>query len=78
VNRIPFLIGIAVLLMTAALALPVKQRCPQGPCATAPDARGDVHYHSEFEPLGILLIKSLLGVNIRLYYTSGEDVENVR
>jgi hypothetical protein len=28
--RFPFLIGIAILLMTAALALPVKQRCPQG------------------------------------------------
>jgi hypothetical protein len=78
VNRIPFLIGIAVLLMTAALALPVKQRCPQGPCATAPDARGDVHYHSEFEPLGTLLIKSLTGVDIPLQYTSGEDLEHVR
>jgi hypothetical protein len=30
VNRVSLLIGIAVLLMTAALALPVKQRCPQG------------------------------------------------
>jgi hypothetical protein len=61
------------------LAIPVKQRCgaPGLYCATAVDPRGNVHYYYEVEPLGVYLAEILTGSNIRIYYTSGEDVVNV-
>lgn len=76
----PLVIGISVLLVVAALAMPIKQRCgaPGRSCATAVDANGDVHYYYEVEPFGIFLIESVIGSNIPLYYTSGEEIERVR
>jgi hypothetical protein len=64
-----------VLLLIAALALPIKQRCgdPRHSCATAPDAQGYVHYYYEVQPLGVVLINSLTDADIRLHYSSGED-----
>lgn len=76
----PLVITVSVLVVIAALAMPVKQRCgaPGRPCATAVDAGGDVHYYYEVEPFGIFLIESVIGSNIPLYYTSGEEIERVR
>jgi len=78
-NKIPVLVGIAVVLVIAVLAMPVKQRCgaPGYSCATAWDARGYVHYYYEVEPLGVYLSEIIAGSNIRLYYTSGEELVNV-
>ena len=79
-NKIPVLVGIAVVLVIAVLAIPVKQRCgvPGYSCATAVDARGNVHYYYEVEPLGVYLAEIITGSNIRLYYTSGEELVKVR
>jgi hypothetical protein len=68
--------GIAgVLLLIAALALPINQRCgnPRYSCATAPDAQGYVHYYYEVQPLGVVLINTLTAADIRLHYSSGEE-----
>jgi hypothetical protein len=79
-NKIPVLVGIAVVLVIAVLAIPVEQRCgaPGYSCATAVDARGNVHYYYEVEPLGVYLAEIITGSNIRLYYTSGEELVKVR
>jgi hypothetical protein len=79
-NKGPVVIGIVVVLVIAALALPVKQRCgaPGYSCATALDARGYVHYYYEVEPLGVYLAEIITGSNIRFFYKSGEDLEKVR
>ena len=79
-NKIPVLVGIAVVLVSAVLAIPVKQSCgvPGYSCATAVDARGNVHYYYEVEPLGVYLAEIITGSNIRLYYTSGEELVKVR
>lgn len=76
----PLVIGLSALLVVAALAMPIKQRCgaPGRSCATAVDANGDVHYYYEVEPFGIFLVESVIGSNIPLYYTSGEEIERVR
>lgn len=76
----PLVIGISVLVVIAAWAMPIKQRCgaPGRSCATAVDANGDVHYFYEVEPFGVFLIESVTGSNIPLYYTSGEEIERVR
>jgi hypothetical protein len=73
-------VGIVVVLLIAALALPVKQRCgaPGYSCATALDAQGYVHYYYEVEPLGVYLAEIITGSNIRFFYKSGEDLEKVR
>jgi hypothetical protein len=73
-------IGIAVVLVIAALAMPIKQRCgaPGRTCATAVDAHGNVHYYYEVEPLGVFMLETVLGWNIPVYYTSGEEVVKVR
>lgn len=75
-SKVPLAVAIAVLLVFAVLAIPVKQRCgaPGYSCATAVDARGDVHYCYEVEPLGVYLAEVFAGSNIRIFYTSGEDV----
>ncbi|OBG30291.1 hypothetical protein [Mycobacterium sp. 852002-51057_SCH5723018] len=74
--KAPVVAAIAVLLVFAVLALPVKQRCgaPGYSCATAVDTRGNVHYYYEVEPLGVYLAEIFTGSNIRLFYTSGQDV----
>jgi hypothetical protein len=59
-KRVPLAVGIAVVLVIAALAIPIKARCgaPGYSCATAVDAQGNVHYYYEVEPLGVYLIES--------------------
>lgn len=78
--RAPLVIAVAVVLVIAALAMPIKQRCgtPGRMCATALDAHGYAHYYYEVEPLGVFIIESLFGTNVRLYYTSGEEVVKER
>jgi hypothetical protein len=79
-NKIPVVVGIVVVLLVGVLAIPVKQRCgaPGYSCATALDAQGYVHYYYEVEPLGVYLAEIITGSNIRLYYTSGEELVKVR
>lgn len=73
-------VGIAVVVLLAALAVPVKQRCgaPGLSCATAVDPQGNVHYYYEVEPLGVYLAEVITGSNITVYYDSGEDLVNAR
>ena len=68
------------MLVIVVLAIPVKQRCgaPRYSCATALDTQGYVHYYYEVEPLGVYLAEIITGSNIRLYYTSGEDLVKLR
>jgi len=70
----------AAVLSIAVLGIPVKQRCgaPGLSCATAVDPQGNVHYYYEVEPFGVYLAEIVAGSNIRLYYTSGEDLEKAR
>ncbi|WP_424749091.1 hypothetical protein [Mycobacterium sp.] len=65
--------GVAVVLLLAVLAIPIKQRCgaPGYSCATVVDAQGNVHYYYEVEPLGVYLAEIITGSNIRIYYKSG-------
>lgn len=78
--RAPLVVGTAAVLVVATLAMPIKQRCgaPGQTCATAVDARGNVHYYYEVEPFGIFLIENVTGTNITLYYNSGEEIEKAR
>jgi hypothetical protein len=75
-NRIPLLVGIAVVLLFAVLAMPIKQRCgaPGLSCASAVDTQGNVHYYYEVEPLGVYLAEMVSGTNITVFYASGEDL----
>jgi hypothetical protein len=81
VNRVPLVVGIAVVLVIAVLAVPVRVRCgaPGYSCATALDAQGNIHYYYyEIEPLGVYLLEIITGSNIRFFYRSGEEVVKVR
>jgi hypothetical protein len=79
-KRVPLALWIAAVLVVAALAMPIKQRCgaPGRACATAQDAQGNVHYYYEVEPLAVFLLESVLGSNIPVFYTSGEEVVEER
>lgn len=79
-NRARIVVAIIVMLVIGVLALPTKQRCgaPGLTCATTLDKQGHVHYYYEVEPLGIYLAEIVTGSNIRVFYHSGEDLENVR
>ncbi|CAM4190369.1 hypothetical protein MB901379_04358 [Mycobacterium basiliense] len=75
-TRAPLAVWIAVVLLVAALAMPIKQRCgaPGRRCATAVDTHGYIHYYYEIEPFGVFLLEHALGSNIPLYYTSGDEI----
>ena len=74
------MLWIAVILVAGALAMPIKQRCgaPGRACASAQDAQGYVHYYYEVEPVAVFLLESVLGSNIPVFYTSGEEVVKER
>ncbi|WP_369830406.1 hypothetical protein [Mycobacterium sp. E2327] len=65
-----------VALVIGILAIPVKQRCgaPGLFCATAVDPQGNIHYYYEVEPVGVYLAEIIAGSNVRLFYSSGEDL----
>ncbi|MCV7309454.1 hypothetical protein [Mycobacterium paraffinicum] len=78
--RVPLMVGIAVVVALAILAIPIKQRCgaPGLSCATAVDPQGNVHYYYEVEPLGVYLAEIMTGSNITVFYESGEDLVPAR
>jgi hypothetical protein len=80
VNRVPLLVGLAVVALLAALAVPVKQRCgaPGFSCASTLDNDGNIRYYYEIEPVGVYLAEIVTGTNITLFYSSGADVVKAR
>ncbi|WP_197503693.1 hypothetical protein [Mycobacterium sp. 852014-50255_SCH5639931] len=80
ITRVPLMVGIAVVVALAILAIPIKQRCgaPGLSCATAVDPQGNVHYYYEVEPLGVYLAEIVTGSNITVFYESGEDLVPAR
>ncbi|UXA09118.1 hypothetical protein KXD96_00530 [Mycobacterium sp. SMC-2] len=79
-SRVPVMVGVAVVVVLAVLAIPVKQRCgaPGLSCATAVDREGNVHYFYEVEPLGVYFAEVMTGSNITIFYESGEDLVKAR
>ncbi|OBI16143.1 hypothetical protein A5712_27020 [Mycobacterium sp. E2327] len=75
-NRGPVAVVLLVALVIGILAIPVKQRCgaPGLFCATAVDPQGNIHYYYEVEPVGVYLAEIIAGSNVRLFYSSGEDL----
>ncbi|WP_068187321.1 hypothetical protein [Mycobacterium sp. UM_CSW] len=75
-NKVPVAVVLLVALVIGILAIPVKQRCgaPGLFCATAVDPQGNIHYYYEVEPVGVFLAEIIAGSNIRLFYSSGEDL----
>lgn len=80
VNRVPLLVGIAIVVLLTVLAAPIKQQCgaPGVSCATALDHDGNIHFYYEVEPVGVYLAEIATGTNIRLFYSSGEDLVKAR
>lgn len=78
-NKVPVVVGIALVLIVGVLAIPIKARCgaPGFSCASVVDAQGYVHYYYEVEPLGVFLSEIVTGSNIRVFYKSGEDLERL-
>ncbi len=76
-KRVVAITGIVVALLIAALAVPTKVICPNGPCSTAPDAQGNVHRYYEMKPLGATLVEEATGFRIPIHYTSGRDTESI-
>lgn len=66
---------LALICAVAFLLLPVRMQCGHlfYGCATAPDGSGTYYTSYEVEPLGITLVETLIGVNLRIYYWRGED-----
>ncbi|KKC02229.1 hypothetical protein [Mycobacterium nebraskense] len=79
-SRVPVRVGLAVVVVLAVLAIPIKQRCgaPGLSCATAMDPQGNVHYYYEVEPLGVYVAEIMTGSNITVFYESGEDLVKAR
>lgn len=75
-GRVPVIVCVAVVVLLAVLALPIKQRCgaPGHSCASTVDSDGKIHSYYEIEPVGVYLAEIVTGANITLFYTSGEDL----
>ncbi len=80
VGRFPLIVGLAVVVLLAVLAVPIKQRCgaPGFSCASTLDNRGNTRYYYEIEPVGVYLAEIVTGTNITLFYSSGEDLVRAR
>lgn len=75
-NRVRLVVGVVVaLVIIGVLALPIKDECGAADyaCATAPDARGYVHYYYEVKPLGAVLIEFATHSRFPFHYTSGDE-----
>lgn len=79
-KKVSLSIGIAVVVLLAVFAIPIKQRCgaPGYPCASTLDIQGNTHYYYEVEPAGVYLAEIVTGTNITLFYRSGEDLVKPR
>ncbi len=75
-SRVPLIVGVAIVVLLAVLAVPIKQRCgaPGFSCASTLDNNGNIRYYYEVEPVGVYLAEIVAGTNIPLFYTSGDDV----
>ena len=75
-SRVPLMVGVAIVVLLAVLAAPIKQRCgaPGFSCASTLDNNGNIRYYYEVEPVGVYLAEIVSGTNIPLFYTSGDDV----
>lgn len=80
VGRVPLIVGVAVVMLIAVFAVPIKQRCgaPGFSCASTQDNDGNIRYYYEIEPVGVYLAEIVTGTNITLFYSSGEDVVKAR
>ncbi|ORV01675.1 hypothetical protein AWC04_12775 [Mycolicibacterium fallax] len=77
-KKIVIIAGVGVALLCALLFVPVKVTCPNGPCSTAPDARGNIHRYYELKPLGADLVEQVTGLRVPIHYGSGMDAESVK
>lgn len=79
-NRVPLIVGVAIVVLLAVFAVPIKQRCgaPDFSCASTLDNHGNVRFYYEVEPVGVYLAEIVTGTNIRLFYSSGEDMVKAR
>lgn len=79
-NRVPLIVGVAVVVLLAVFAVPIKQRCgaPGFSCASTLDNDGNARYYYEVEPVGVYLAEIVTGTNIKLFYSSGEDLVKAR
>jgi hypothetical protein len=80
VGRVPLVVGVAVVILLAVLAVPIKQRCgaPGFSCASTLDNAGNARYYYEIEPVGVYLAEIVTGTNIALFYSAGEDLVKAR
>ncbi|OBB82006.1 hypothetical protein A5760_13680 [Mycobacterium colombiense] len=80
VKRVPLIVGVAIVVLLAVLAAPIKQRCgaPGFSCASALDNDGNIHFYYEVEPVGVYLAEITTGTDIPLFYSSGEDLVKAR
>ena len=74
------LVLLSLCCLAAALFFPVKITCGKigYTCMPAPDANGYVSVYYEVEPLGITLLETVLGTNLRIAYSKGYDRYKIR
>jgi len=64
----------------SALFFPVKIPCGKigYTCLRAPNSQGFVSRYYEVEPLGVTVIETVLGTNLRIAYSTGYDEYKLR
>jgi hypothetical protein len=74
------LVALSLCCCGSALFFPVKIPCGKigYTCLPAPDPNGFVSVYYEVEPLGITVIETVLGTNLRVAYSKGYDRRKIR
>ena len=67
------IIGACVLLGIFLFPLKVECGVPGYACTTAPDSDGYIYRNYDVEPLGVMLLETVIGTNIPLTYFKGDD-----
>ncbi len=70
---------LVIVLLLIASMFPISIRCGSifSTCTTAPDKDGYIHRISVKKPLVIVLIDTVVGTNLRLYYSQIDTKEFV-
>lgn len=74
-NRKRVVCTAAAILALLILLFPVHVTCgaPDYACATAPDQNGIFHTYYEVEPLGVMMLETIMHTNLPLFYWSGNE-----
>ncbi len=73
------IILIVLIVALLILAIPVRIECGVTgyACATGPDPSGNYYTYYEVKPLGLAVLESMIGTDLHIFYSSGNEAHSI-